>query len=180
MPWVKLDDTFPEHPKVEMAGPMAGWLHVCALCYCNRNLTDGFIPSARVPKLAADLPNVKRLVSALLDAGLWLEEDGGYRIHNYLEFQPSKAKVEAEREEARKRMAAARAAKKAKAGDDPFDDGSGEVLEMFGRTRPERSAELRSTRPDPSASAKSPPETLTREDDESTSGAEMNFERWAR
>lgn len=153
MPWVRIDDTFPEHPKVEMIGPLAGWLHVCALCYCNRNLTDGFIPSPRVSKLA-DIPKVSIHVRSLIEAGLWLEEDGGYRISNYLEYQPSKAKVEADREAARKRMAKARAAQKVEeAGDDPFDS-SADVLEMFGRTDGERSGELRSTRPNPASDFK--------------------------
>ena len=150
MTWVKLDDTFPEHPKVEEVGPLAGWLHVCALCYCNRNLTDGFIPSARVARLA-DISNVKRHVTALLRVGMWLEDDGGYRIHNFLEYQPSKAKVEADREAARKRMAALRAGSKDKDNNpDTFADGSAEVIQMFGRTSPERSGEVHRPRPDPS------------------------------
>lgn len=156
MPWVKIDDGFAEHPKVEEVGPMAGFLHVAALCYCNRNLTDGFVPSARVPKLA-DIPSVQKHVKALVRVGMWLEEDGGYRLHDYLEYQPSKAKVEAEREDAKKRMAALRAAKKSKGqsdpGPDPFDDDSDEVLDMFGRTDPERSGEVRSTRPHPADSS---------------------------
>lgn len=152
MAWVKLDDGFAEHPKIEEAGPLAAWLHVAALCYCNRQLTDGFIPEGKVGRLA-DVPQVKRHVAALVRVGLWHPVDGGYQIHNYLEFQPSKAKVEAEREDARKRMAAARAAKKAQhdAG------GSAEVRQMFGRTGAERSDELRSTRPDPARPREDPP-----------------------
>lgn len=162
MPWVRLDDTFPEHPKVEQVGPLAGWLHVCALCYCNRNLTDGFIPAARVPKLA-DIPKPSTHVRQLIRAGMWLETEGGYQIHDFLKYQPSKAKVEAEREAAKERMAAIRAAKKgqdASDDSDPFMECSAEVLPMFGRTSPERSPELRLPRPVPSASSKTPPIAL--------------------
>lgn len=169
MPWVKIDDGFAEHPKIEEAGPLAGFLHVAALCYCNRQLTDGFIPENKVGRLA-DIPNVKRHIAALCAVELWHPVDGGYQIHNYLEFQPSRAKVEAEREEARKRMARARAAKKNKDDDgDPFDDGDADVLEMFARTGAERSGEVRSTRPDPSASAFHLSETPTC----------MAYEAWA-
>ena len=40
--------------------------------------------------------------------GLWDVTEGGWTIHDYLEFQPSKEKVEAERAAARKRMSDAR------------------------------------------------------------------------
>lgn len=164
MAWVKLDDGFAEHPKIEEAGPLAGFLHVAALCYCNRQLTDGFVPENKVGRLAS-IPSVKRHVAALVSVGLWHQVDGGYQIHDYLDFQPSRAKVEQEREEARKRMAAARKGKKGKADQgDTFPDGSAEVLEMFGRTGDARSPELRSTRPDPTRpSEKRAHETLTRE-----------------
>jgi hypothetical protein len=107
MAWVKLDDHFAEHPKIATAGPLAGWLHVCALCYCNRHLTDGFIP-ARVVGTLADFAgindeasgeaNPKQLASILLDVGLWEEDEGGYRIHDYLEYNPSREEVIATRE----------------------------------------------------------------------------------
>ena len=108
MAWVKLDDTFPEHPKVLAAGPLAGWLHVCAIAYCNRNLTDGHVPGA-VARRLADVPSPQRHIDALVDQGLWLEDGPDYLLHDYLEYQPSKAKVLEERERARKRMAASRA-----------------------------------------------------------------------
>lgn len=46
MPWVRIDDGMPQHPKVAAAGPLAFALQIAGLCYCNRNLTDGFIPRA--------------------------------------------------------------------------------------------------------------------------------------
>ena len=47
MSWVRIDDHFTEHPKLASLGttlPMAAWVHLCALCYCNRHLTDGVFP----------------------------------------------------------------------------------------------------------------------------------------
>jgi hypothetical protein len=98
--WVRLDEEFPDHPKVAAAGPLASWLHVCALAYCNRYLTDGFVPVGQVPKLA-DLSSVKArpaaLAETLVEVGMWEREPGGFRIHDYHDYQPSKAEVEAER-----------------------------------------------------------------------------------
>lgn len=113
MAWVRLDDQFPDHPKVVTAGPLAGWLHVCALAYCNRHLTDGFIPRAQVGRLAnfdgmlvgyegddgdartAHEPTAYEMARALVEVGIWVELQGGYQIHDFLDFQPSRAEIEA-------------------------------------------------------------------------------------
>jgi hypothetical protein len=92
MAWVKLDDQFADHPKVLQAGPLAGWLYICGLTYCSRLLTDGFIPSGQVRRLA-DLKNPDALAKRLVDAGLWESCEGGFRIHDYLEYQPTKERV---------------------------------------------------------------------------------------
>jgi hypothetical protein len=94
MPWVKLDDDFSDHRKIMAVGPLAAWMHVCALCYCARLLTDGFIPAAQVRKLA-DVDDAMSLAELLVREGLWERVEGGYRIHDYLEYNPSKEQVEA-------------------------------------------------------------------------------------
>lgn len=111
MSWVKLDDRFPEHPKVLSAGPVGLAVHVRALCYAARNLTDGFIPTGVVPSLTADLGRVSRAAAAsdwpaiLVSTGLWDAAPGGYQIHDYLEFNPSREKVEAGRRAVADRVA---------------------------------------------------------------------------
>jgi hypothetical protein len=97
--WVKLENSMPEHPKVLAAGPLAAWLHVCGLAYCDRNLTDGFISDRVLPRLA-DISKPKACANALVTAGLWREVEGGYAIHDYLTHQRSKAQVEAEKQAA--------------------------------------------------------------------------------
>lgn len=107
MPWVRIDDALPDHPKVAaVADDAAMWLHVCGLCYANRYLTNGFIPKGQVNRLARS-----RGAHKLVKAGLWDEVEGGYMIHGYLEYQPSRDKVLSDREVAKKRMASAREAK---------------------------------------------------------------------
>lgn len=82
MPWVYLDDRFPEHVKVERAGGDAAWLFVAGLCYVNRNLTGGTIPKTAVPRLT-DRKSPMRLAERLVDVGLWEDEGDDFRIHDY-------------------------------------------------------------------------------------------------
>ena len=83
MPWVKLDDSFYDHPKFVGLSPAAGWLWVRMLAWCNHHRTDGFIPNAVVGS------GGKAQAAALVAARLWEREIGGYRVHDYLEYQPA-------------------------------------------------------------------------------------------
>lgn len=109
MTWIKLDDQFPDHPKVAQAGALAELLYVNALAYASRYLTDGFIPHAIVAKLVVwdfeGAPSNYDLAERLVAAGLWELVEGGYRIHDYLDYNPSREQVFAEREIARRRAA---------------------------------------------------------------------------
>ena len=104
MPWVRLADDFPDHPKLIAAGPLAGWLWACGLAYCNRYLTDGFVPAAQVRRLA-DVDDPASLAVKLVDVKLWEPVEGGYRVHDYGKYQPSRADVEHDRELAKERQA---------------------------------------------------------------------------
>lgn len=103
MAWVRLDDTFPEHPKVLQVGGDAAWLHVCALAYCNRNETDGMVTLQVLPRLS-DRRRPTALAELLVAAGMWDLAPGGWTIHDYLKFQPSRETMERKRAEARDRM----------------------------------------------------------------------------
>ena len=123
MPWVKIDDHFDEHPKLARVGPPAWGYWLAGLAYCNRNLTDGFIPYSVAYNLAGwdvwDDPDAdgreqiwhysvtsgmggeeitgEWIVDRLLSVGLWTQCTGGFRVHDFLEYNPSKAAVLAER-----------------------------------------------------------------------------------
>jgi len=92
MPWVKLADGFPDHPKVLEVGGDAAWLHVCALCYCGKHLTDGRFHRSLVGRLS-DRDNTPVLADELVRVGLWAADGDYYRINDYLSFNPSKADV---------------------------------------------------------------------------------------
>jgi hypothetical protein len=109
MPWVRIDDHFPDHPKVVQAGPLGIALHVAALCYCSRHLTDGFVPAAVVPNLLPTAQNVTPEVTrdisvTLLEVGMWTEVRNGFQIHDYLDYNPSREKVLRERAAASRRQ----------------------------------------------------------------------------
>lgn len=63
--WTKLDDGFLDHPKIAAIGPLGLALDVSAMVYCGRQLTDGYVPSAVIPRLvdltgvARELPDVR-------------------------------------------------------------------------------------------------------------------------
>ena len=105
MTWTKLDENFDQHPKVVAAGLLAELMHIHALIYCNRHLTNGFVSEYVIGRLLdrdqlADLSGdtPKTFAEVLVEIGLWDKVPGGYEIHDYLEYQPSRAAVLALRE----------------------------------------------------------------------------------
>jgi hypothetical protein len=96
MPWVKLDDRFPSHRKIALLSDRAFRLHVSAMCWCAENLTDGNI-SDRELALVANVRSIKATAQQLQDAGLWDRSEGGWVIHDYLDSNPSRDQVLAER-----------------------------------------------------------------------------------
>ena len=125
MTWVRVDDHFDEHPKMQEVGPLGWGIWLAGLAYCNRNLTDGFIPwtkartlcsfelvdddgvlwtLGRTSGMSGDDITSDWIIGHLVQAGLWEQvENGrgrveGYRIHDYDDYQPTKSEIEAQRE----------------------------------------------------------------------------------
>jgi len=105
MPFVRLDDQWLENPKVAQAGTLAAHLYSAGITYSNRHLADGFVPAGILNRLC-DWTGISEndeqvtntlLAARLVEHGLWLEVKGGWMIHDYFDFQPSKAEVEAKR-----------------------------------------------------------------------------------
>ncbi len=93
MAWIKLDDKFPRNPKVRACDFETRWLYIAGLCFSGEYLTDGFLRTADVALLVGDLKRPKAAIRQLLKVGLWEKAQGGYRIHDYLEYNPTKEKV---------------------------------------------------------------------------------------
>jgi hypothetical protein len=106
MSWVRLDDGFADHPKVISIGKTALALHVWAICYSARHLTDGRIDLG-VPSGCPWVSKRSALEGALgrlVGAGLWKPVDGGFEINDYLDYNPSAAKVREKRATAAERQ----------------------------------------------------------------------------
>lgn len=112
MPWVKLDDRFPTHRKVALLSDRAFRLYVSGLCWSSENLTEGRILTRELPFIAR-VRGLKAVAKELEDAGLWDPADGGgWTIHDYLEYNPDRAKVQAERKSNAERQKAWRERKR--------------------------------------------------------------------
>lgn len=134
MAWVKIDDHFDEHPKLAQVGPLGWGVWAAGLAYCNRNLTDGFIPSSIVEGIGGrwrvrrpsedgeeqvwqiyrgsgdDREDMESewVADLLVDVGVWERVAGGYRVHDYLQFQPSREQIIGQREKDRTRKSGGR------------------------------------------------------------------------
>mgnify|MGYP000039978952 CR=1 FL=1 len=106
MAWARLDDSFYDHPKVMSVWhrrPDALGLHMRAIAYCARHSTDGWIHPAVVMALSPLQSDREQQVEVLVEERLWVKEGEQYGIHNYLDYNFSKAEIEKRREEDRKR-----------------------------------------------------------------------------
>ena len=98
MAWVRLDDSYGRNPKVLAAGPLCRDLYILALCWCNNQLSDGYIPSSIICTLSPGLRAAGRIASRLVELGLWEQVPGGYQVHDYAEYQPTREEVLSRRE----------------------------------------------------------------------------------
>lgn len=93
MPRFQTDDTFGDSLPAKKAGTAAlGLYYLCGL-WSARYLTDGHVPS----EVAAGYGTAE-WVRRLVDAGLFLVEDGGYLMPLFLDDNPSAEKVRKERQ----------------------------------------------------------------------------------
>lgn len=111
MPWVRFDDGFPEHRKVAPLSDAAFRLHVQAVHWCARNLTDGVVGQEELSTVTR-LRKPDKVVAELVRRGIWHQAGQvcdshdcpastgvghGWIIHDYWDYQPSKNKVSRER-----------------------------------------------------------------------------------
>lgn len=98
MTWFKVDDGWYAHPKVLGLDSNARALWVSAGSWAAQQATDGLVPEAALP-LFAHLRNshLRNAIADLVDAGLWDEEMGGWRFHDWDRYQPTRDEVEERR-----------------------------------------------------------------------------------
>jgi hypothetical protein len=108
MAFVRFVPGFTRNPKRIKSGPISSWLWTCSVDYCVEHLTDGFIDDAVVPSLCAGITGsaLHRAVNNLVFVGSWERVDGGYRVHDLMQFNPTKDEVEADRAASKRRYQA--------------------------------------------------------------------------
>jgi hypothetical protein len=109
--WVKLDDNFPDHPKVDALSEGAFRLYVASLCHAQKYLTDGVIMIDRPSRL---MPRFRqKYVTELVVAGLWERLGSDYLIHDFTAWNKTREYWIAKREANALRLAEWRAAQAA-------------------------------------------------------------------
>ncbi|AYD86229.1 hypothetical protein SEA_DAROLANDSTONE_39 [Streptomyces phage Darolandstone] len=114
MTWFKVDDTAHTNPKLLKAGNAALGLWVRAGAYAAQHLTEGVIPGV-VAQLYGTAPQARKLVAS----GLWHAHGhdctrceqppaGDYVMHDFLTYNPTRARVEDDRAAAAERQKRAR------------------------------------------------------------------------
>lgn len=115
MTWARLDDQFAENPKVWNLTDAAYRLHTAGICKSAQLLLNGVVADNRIPGLS---PSYKpKFLAELVQAGMWhtpghdcpkceQPPEGHHIIHDFLESNPSREKVLADREAAATRKAA--------------------------------------------------------------------------
>jgi hypothetical protein len=108
MTWFKVDDGFWSHPKTMYLSADATSLWVRAGSYCGQHLTDGYVDARTIPVLRGS----DEAAAELVEAGLWLQAEGGYQFHDWDIYQDSRDSVKSRREAWNERQRRHRAGKK--------------------------------------------------------------------
>lgn len=88
LPWVRLDTSMPDHPKViELcdrgdAGLAAAFVWCCSLAYAGKHGTDGLILRGVLPRINGKAKHAQLLV----EARLWDMHPKGWQIHGWEDY----------------------------------------------------------------------------------------------
>lgn len=118
MTWFKVDDGFPDHPKVMaleegeyFAEAIALW--TLAGAWCARHLTDGHVPRNALRRVTPFGATAAEAAAAeLVRVGLWEEVTDGWRYKDWHDYQPTRNDVRQQREKTRERVRRHREAKR--------------------------------------------------------------------
>lgn len=107
--YVCIDDQLFAHPKIHEVGPIASALYQAMIQHCGNRRTDGFVANGYVPfllppewlgRISVDGESIelKHLLEHLLQAELLHAVDGGYLVHDFLDWNLSRSEIDALRE----------------------------------------------------------------------------------
>lgn len=110
MTWFRLDDGWLMHPKVRAIGKDARALWLAGGLHCASQLTDGRIDKHYLTVLAIQADVKPACHRRLVEQGLWIDNGDHWQMHDYADYQMTRADYDAERE--RKSKAGKSGAKK--------------------------------------------------------------------
>jgi hypothetical protein len=89
VPWARLDDDFHDNAKILGLSHPAFRLYVCAITYCRRHRTGGFLSASAAWALCGQQRVGRGAVGELVARRAWHEDAAraGYRIHDFAEYQ---------------------------------------------------------------------------------------------
>lgn len=115
MPYLNLDDNYPDHPKVEALSDAAYRLHGAAMFYAARFQLDGYLTEAQLQARRRWSRKTEReLIEERLlhtpgdpcESSQCPDDDGRrYRLHDFFQWNKPKSWWDEEREKAAKRKA---------------------------------------------------------------------------
>lgn len=136
MPYLNVDDGMDEHPRIDALSDAAFRLLMSSMLYSARKYTDGFVPLARARRLTTS--GTDATAAELVRAGAWHDlgegcpvgdsvdartchahgRPGHYMVHDYLQWNHSKAWWAKRRRDEAERKRKWRARKNGAAADD--------------------------------------------------------------
>jgi len=100
MAWVRIHDGAMSHPKIigmfDWHDPFHVW--VWGLSQSQMHLTDGFVAAVAVPRIG------RKAAEDLVCRGLWEAIEGGWRIHDFLDWNDDRETIRKRRSQAQTRM----------------------------------------------------------------------------
>lgn len=104
LPWVRLDTSMPDNPKIlhlidsHKEGRAAAFVWACSIAYSGKHGTNGFVTRSALGRING-LPVHARL---LVEHQFWKDEGVGWTIHGWDEFQESNDETQKRAERARR------------------------------------------------------------------------------
>lgn len=87
MAWLRIDDGFAQHPKLEGWSPKDKWTLIELFLYCAKHRTDGYVPEdlSLLPRAVTHGFLAKATHAGFLDR----DADGALVVHDWAKYNPS-------------------------------------------------------------------------------------------
>jgi hypothetical protein len=97
--WAKFDDSYFENRKIRRVPGQARLLHMAAIIQCSQVESDGLFLKTDLPLIAAKagVDEAVAMAEKLVSENLLHDRGDSYEVHDYLDYNPSHAELEAKR-----------------------------------------------------------------------------------